>query len=376
MPQAPGSVIHFPKQSKPTPTVSKPGQIRRVFDNSQIIERFGKWLLVCGKAENTRINYTLAVRQFAKFLVDKPLTAATKEDVRDFIGHLYAKGLAATTIQARLDTLRVFGDCLHLGGLVRASVPRFILRRKIPKHLPHVLSEEQINKLIAAARSPRDLAILELGYGSGLRVSELAHLRVEDVNLRGRSLTVRQGKGGNDRVALFGRPAAVALREYIGGRTSGRLFLQHPRQQRGGVTRDQWGTWRGWWRETDDNGKSVQRTVRLGDYELPTKERARLALDAYLKNENKLPKRKPDTKPLGKQGVYRVIVQTARRAGITGVHPHLLRHSMATHCLDHGMDIRHVQELLGHTSLMATQKYSHLSTVKLKQVHTKFFPKG
>jgi len=154
------------------------------------------------------------------------------------------------------------------------------------------------------------------------------------------------------------------------------IFLQHPQHQHGGVSRDQWGAWWGQWRETDDNGKRVMRNIRLGDYDLPTKERARLALDAYLKNENKLPEREPDTLPLGKKGVYRVIVQTARRAGLTGIHSHILRHSCATHCLNHGMDIRFVQEMLGHTSLMATQKYLHLTTANLKSVHTKFFPKG
>jgi len=107
--------------------------IRRIFNNDQLIERFGRWLLVCGKSKNTRINYVISAKQFSKFLVNKPLTAATKEDVRDFIGSLYVKGLAASTIQARIDALRVLGDCLQLGGLVRACVPRAILRRKIPK---------------------------------------------------------------------------------------------------------------------------------------------------------------------------------------------------------------------------------------------------
>jgi site-specific recombinase XerD len=366
-------------QIKALPTLAparKPSAIRRVFDNSQIIERFDKWLLICGKSEHTRRAYTVAAKQFGAFLVNKPLTAATKEDVRAFIGSLYTKGRAATTIQARLDALRVLGDCLQLGSQVRVSVPRYIVRRKLPKRLPHAISEEEIKRLIAAARPPRDLAILELGYASGLRVSELANLRVEDVSLPGRSLLVRQGKGGDDRIALFGRPAAAALREYIGDRMSGRLFLQHPLHQRGGVTRDQWGVWRGWWREMDENGKHAQRSIRLGDYELPTKERAQLALDAYLKSKNKLPRRAPDAKPLGTKGVYRVILAAAKRAGIIGVTPHTLRHSCATHCLDHGMDVRQVQELLGHASIMATQKYLHVSTVSLKNVHTKCFPKG
>ncbi len=355
-----------------------PGQeskaIRRIFNNDQLIERFDKWLLICGKAANTRLSYILAAKRFAKFLVNKPLMAATKEDVRDFVGSLYVKGFAASTIQARLDALRVLGDCLQLGGLVRASVPRAILRRKIPKRLPHALSEEEIQRLIGAARIPRDLAILELGYASGLRVNELANLRIEDINVNARSLIVRQGKGGNDRIALFGRPAADALRKYIGNRMSGRLFLQHPHRQRGGVWFDKrWHIWSGQWRETDDTGKRVMRTIKLGDYDITNRERARIALHEYL--SDKLPKGKPDGKPLGKMGVYRAIVAAAKRAGIAGVHPHVLRHSCATHCLDHGMDIRHVQEVLGHSSLLATQKYLHVSTVNLKQIHTKVFPR-
>jgi site-specific recombinase XerD len=115
------------------------------------------------------------------------------------------------------------------------------------------------------------------------------------------------------------------------------------------------------------------RNVRLGDYDIPNKERARIALDAFL--AGKLPTRGPDKKPLGKKGIYRVIVAAAKRAGITGVHPHVLRHSMATHCLNRGMDIRHVQELLGHTSLVATQKYLHLATANLQKTHAKFFPR-
>jgi site-specific recombinase XerD len=348
-------------------------QIRRIFNNDQIIEKFGQWLLICGKAKNTRASYTLAAKQLGKFLVNKPLTAMTKEDVRGFIGFLYTKGFAASTMQVRLDALRCLGDCLQLGGQARASVPRYLFRRKLPKRLPPVKSEKEIRRLIRATRTPRDLAIMELGYASGLRVDELANLYVEDVNLRARSLIVREGKGGEDRIALFGKPAAVALRDYLGNRTSGRLFLQHPRRQRGGVFRDPSAGWWGQWRELDDTGKRVMRNIRLGDYDIPNKERARIALKAYL--AGRLPVREPDKKPLGKKGIYRVIVAAAKRAGITGVHPHVLRHSCATHCLNHGMDIRHVQELLGHTSLIATQQYLHLATANLQKTHAKFFPR-
>jgi integrase/recombinase XerD len=366
--------IRARNRALPKPAAPKHGTtaIRRIFNNDQLIERFDKWLLICGKAANTRLSYALAAKQFAQSLVNKPLTAVTKEDVRAFVGYLYARNLAATTIQARLDALRVLGDFLTLGGQVRICVPRYILRRKLPKRLPHAKSEEEIESLITGARTPRDLAIIELGYASALRVSELANLRIEDLNLSACSLVVRQGKGGNDRVAHFGRPAA--LREYLGERTSGPVFLQQRYSQRGSVTLGHHHIWYGQWRETDEKGKRVLRTVRLGDYELPTKQRAREVLDAYL--ADKLPRRKPGTLRLGKMGIYRVIVKAAKRAGLVGVHPHILRHSCATHCLNRGMDIRFVQELLGHTSLVATQKYLHLATVQIQSVHAKFHPRG
>jgi site-specific recombinase XerD len=167
-----------PVQSIAVPS-AKQHACRRVFNSDQLIERFDKWLLVCGRSENTRVTYTQAARQFAKFLVNKPLTAATKDDVRDFIGALYGRGLASTTMQARLDALRVFFDFLHLGGRTQDSVPRRILRRKLPKRLPHAKSEEVILQVINAAETPRDRAVLEMFYATGLRLSELAHLRIE-----------------------------------------------------------------------------------------------------------------------------------------------------------------------------------------------------
>ena len=234
------------KKALPKLPDAEPKSIRRIFNNDQLIERFGRWLQVCGKAENTRVNYVLAAKQFAKFLVNKPLTAATKDDVRAWIFSLYAKPMAPATIQTRLDSLRTLFDCLQLGSQVRASVPRFVLRRKLPKRLPHAISEEEMERLIAAARTPRERALIELGYASALRISELAHLNVEDLNLRARSLIVRRGKGGNDRIGLFGKQAADALREYLGERQSGPLFVPQPAiEQQGGVFRGKYGDWWG-----------------------------------------------------------------------------------------------------------------------------------
>src|SRR5262249_23700389 len=160
----------------------------------------------------------------------------------------------------------------------------------------------------------------------------LAMLRVEDLNPKARSLVVRQGKGGDDRIALFGREAAEALAEYLGDRQTGRVFLSEPRQQRGGVTRGRGGDWWGQWAERDDTGKLVKRSVRLGDYDIPNRERAREALSTFL--AGRIPNNRqtaPDS--LTARSIHRIILEIAKRAGVEGMHPHVLRHSMATHCL-------------------------------------------
>jgi site-specific recombinase XerC len=168
------------------------------------------------------------------------------------------------------------------------------------------------------------------------------------------------------------------LQAYIGKRTHGPLFVQEPLRQRGGVSRDRYGAWWGFWREKDDTGKRAMRSKRLGDFELPTKERAQLALTAFLTNSgvNVNAGEMPEPKGLSKRSVYRVVVKAAKRAGITEMHPHILRHSCLTHCLNRGMDLRYVQELAGHTSLSTTQVYLHTAVEHLKEVRTKFFPRG
>jgi len=344
----------------------------RLFSNEQLISRFDKWLQVTGKSANTRLAYVGTVKQFAQFLDDKPLNTVKTEDVRAFLAHLFDRGFQSSTISSRLFALRTFYDFLQLGSQVSTIAPRYVQTRKVSKRLPQSISEQDMERLIAAARNPRDLALIELGYASALRVSELASLRVEDVNLRARSLIVRQGKGGNDRIGLFGKSAADALRAYLGDRAKGFVFQPlPPRQQRGGVSRGRYGAWRGFWR--DENG---MHSVRLGDYEIPDRERARLALDAYLKDKLPHDKAEAPQRRLTTRQIWRIIAGAAKRAGIGHVHPHVLRHSCATHCLNRGMDIRFVQELLGHTSLVTTAKYLHVATSNLQATHEKHHPHG
>lgn len=361
----------------PAPPPTQPNAVRRLFDNTQLIERFDKWLQITGKRPNTRVGYGFTVKQFSKRLMDKSLAAATKQDMLDYIGYLYNKGLSAASIRAHHFALRTFYDFLQMGNQVNASIPRYVLMRKLPVRFPDAKSEEDIESLIAAARKLRDIALLELGYASGLRVSELANLRVEDLDLAARSLVVRDGKGGNDRLGLFGRKAAHALKIYLRDRQNGPVFCREPRRQQGGVTRGQYGDWWGQWRERDDNGNVVMRNVRLGDYDIPNRERARLALKKYFEKQEIVPIcGKPavsEHQPLTTRSIYRIIVGIASRAGITNVYPHILRHSMATHMLNRGMDVRFVQQLLGHANVATTAKYLHVAIARLQEVHAKFF---
>ncbi len=352
--------------------------VRRIFNSSNInqtLARFESYLIYKNFSKHTRKKYLFVVRQFLEFLGEKSFAAAKKLDYLAYFEMLSNKGLRAQSIQNSHYALRAFSKSLRLSGQIPVSIPHSVLIRKAPKRLPHAKSIEEIESLIAAAGSLRNTALLELGYAAGLRVSELSALRCEDVELKARSLTVRNGKGGKDRIALFGRKAAAAIEYYLAGRKRGPVFVAQPRRQRGGLWRDRHGTWFGQWRETARNGKHVMRTVRLGDYELPTKERARIALDAYL--ADKLPAQ-PGVIPengLSTKGIWRIVSDAAKRAGLTGVHPHTLRHSFASHLLNAGADLRSIQELLGHETVVTTQKYLHIAQAPLIATHAKFHPR-
>jgi site-specific recombinase XerD len=140
---------------------------------------------------------------------------------------------------------------------------------------------------------------------------------------------------------------------------------------------DQYHTWFGQWRESDENGRRVMRTVRLGDYEIPTKERARQALEFFLPNKAPSVKEPSPERRLSPRSILRMVVKVAKRAGIEKrVTVHTFRHSFATACLNGGMDIRHIQTLMGHISLEFTQRYLHVAMASLQRTHAKHHPRG
>jgi integrase/recombinase XerC len=240
--------------------------------------------------------------------------------IREWLAALYDQKLSAVSARRKLATLRVFFRFLVRDGLAPINTPLLLRTPKSPKKLPDVMSAEQTNALLDGVASgklerphpARDLAILELLYGCGIRVSELVGLNLDDLDRTERWLRVR-GKGRKERQVPFAGKAAAALERYLPERSSREtaLFLNH----RGG-------------RLTD---RGVRGIIKL----------------------------------------YATLI-----AGDASIHPHSFRHAFATHLLSDGADLRSIQELLGHARLSTTQKYTQVSLTDLMRVYDRAHPKA
>lgn len=246
--------------------------------------------------------------------------------LRSYLASLHERGLGRTTAARKLAALRSFYRYLGRIGAVERDPARAVRAPKTPRRIPQRLELGEVEDLLhapdpATARGKRDLAILELLYAAGVRVSELVGLDLDDLDRGSRILRVL-GKGGKERVVPFGEVAADALGDYLSARGelaaagaggSEAVFLN----ARGG-------------RLTDRSVRSIVRRY------------------------------------LGEAGI-------AHLAGKAT--PHTLRHAFATHLLDRGADLRAIQELLGHASLATTQKYTQVSTARLFEVYAKSHPR-
>jgi integrase/recombinase XerC len=244
------------------------------------------------------------------------LGATPPEDARP--AHLRA-WLATTTphaasLQRRIAAARTFYAWLVREGRVTDNPAERLRSPRVKKPLPRVVQVDEAVPLVEAplgdgSRALRNRALLEVAYGGGLRVSELAALDVGDLDLAGGLVRVRGGKGGKDRVAPIGPPAVDALRDWLAGRVRGPVF----------------------------------------------------------------------TNAAGGRLTTRAMYDVVRRAGLQQgleVHPHMLRHSFATHLLAGGADVRAIQEMLGHASLATTQRYTHVDPDQLGRVHRAAHPRA
>jgi integrase/recombinase XerC len=240
--------------------------------------------------------------------------------IREWLAALYDRKLSVVSMRRKLAALRVFFRFLVRTGVAAMNAPRLVRTPRSPKKLPDVMTTEQANALldgVAAGKlerphPARDLAILELLYGAGLRVSELVGLNLDDLDRAERWLRVR-GKGRKERQAPFGGKAAEALERYLAERASKEpaLFLNH-------------------------------RGARLTDR--------------------------------GVRGIVKLYATLI--AGDSSLHPHSFRHAFATHLLSDGADLRSIQELLGHARLSTTQKYTQVSLTDLMAVYDRAHPKA
>jgi integrase/recombinase XerC len=239
-------------------------------------------------------------------------------DVRGFIAEQIKAGYNKNTVSRRLASLRSFFKFLRREGYIKANPARLVSNIKLPKVLPKFLSVDDIFSLVEKPEGmgflpSRDRAILEILYSSGLRVAELSGLNVDDVNIKGGLIKVK-GKGRKERIIPVGSKAIDALKSYM-----------------------------------------IERVL------LKSKNRA-----LFL---SRLGKR------LTERGIRRIVVKYARAVQISGqVGPHTLRHTFATHLLQGGADLRIIQELLGHSSLSTTQKYTHLDVTHLMDIYDRSHP--
>ena len=278
-------------------------------------------------SDNTCAAYGGDLRQFAEFLRSRNVVAAasvSRADIVDFLSAQRGAGRKGSTRARRTAAIRMFMRYLKERRAISEDPSGLLESPKRATVLPRVLSEAEVSAMIEAVdgddpRSLRDRALLEVMYGSGLRVSEACALSFDDIVADGELLRIL-GKGRKERLVPIGGAAGAALRRYA---DSGR----------GAFARS-------------DSGTHVFLT-RLG-------------------------------RPFTRQGVFKVIRERAAAVGIapSRISPHVLRHSFASHLLAHGADIRAIQELLGHADIGTTQIYTHVDTERLGEVHRRYHPRA
>jgi integrase/recombinase XerD len=284
-----------------------------------------------GRSANTLAAYRRDLAAYAEFLAARrlQLDEVTDRVVEDYLAFLRASGKAPASVARALVAVRSLHRFCEDEGWAPTNPAEDVERPRVPSGLPKALSEGEVLTLLAAvtgedAMARRDRAILEVLYGCGLRVGELVGLSLTDLDLDA-GLLRAFGKGAKERVVPVGRLAREALRAWL--ELSGRGALIPER----------------WARRTD--AEAVFLNARGGR--------------------------------LSRQGAWGVVRHHGDKVGLGHrLTPHVLRHSCATHMLDHGADIRVVQELLGHASISTTQVYTKVSTERLRQVYEAAHPRA
>jgi len=337
--------------------------------NRELAAAFERYLIARGRSSLTIRAYKAAVLTLTESLGAASLAVVDRITLRSLLSKLYRKGLHPNTLNLRMAALRSFFKFIRLTGLTKHDPTLLIAHRRLPRQLPRVLSVEEIERLIAAARNPFERAVVEVLYATGVRVSELVNLRLENIDFAEHVILVKRGKGGEDRYVLFGRPASLAMRDYIASRPSRTGFLFEARAHEGRICQ-QVGHW--YARFYVDG---AQHEIAIGSVrELRTAKAARREFERIATS---FPGYRPKAaRPYTARAIGLLVSRLARRAGLGRVHPHALRRAMACHMLASGANIRAIQELLGHERISTTTIYTHLTAQDLKKAHSRFHPHG
>lgn len=278
-----------------------------------------------GLSANSIYSYGEDLKKYTGYLKKQGMEdpkKITRKEITDFL-FLLRKKVSPVSISRLLSTLRSFHKFLLREKITSADPSNLIETPKVDKKIPSFLILEEVEKILKAPdlkkiQGARDKAILELMYAAGLRVSELAGLKVGDVNMDVGFVKCK-GKGSKERIVPLGKSAERFLRKYINEarakllkkKTSVQLFLAQ-------------------------GGRSLSR-----------------------------------------QSIWKMIKAMVKKSGVNKkTSPHTLRHSFATHLLERGADLRSVQEMLGHTSITTTQIYTHINQARLKKIHKQFHPRA
>ena len=296
------------------------------------VEEFLTWLSAeRGRSANTLSAYRRDLRVYVGWLREQamPLADVDEAVLTTYVGWLRQSGRAPASVARALVSVRSLYRFMAEEGRLAADPAAEVEVPRVPKGLPKPLTEAEVAALLDAvvgdgAVARRDRAMLEVLYGTGLRISELVGLGLADIDLQS-TLLRAFGKGAKERMVPIGRFARDALAAYLG--PGGRDVL------------------------------APERWARRGDAEA-----------VFLNRRGGR---------LSRQGAWQIVRGHGDRAGLGDrLSPHVLRHSCATHMLDHGADIRAVQELLGHASLSTTQVYTLVSTERLRTVYDAAHPRA
>ncbi|MEW5922060.1 MAG: site-specific tyrosine recombinase XerD [Bacillota bacterium] len=279
-----------------------------------------------GLSANTLDSYGRDLKKYLNYLQQRGITSleeTDREEIARFLAQQQEKGLAPTSVTRCLAAIRSFYQFLLKEQLIEANPAKELETPRTEKVLPQVLSCNEVELLLEQPESGkttglRDKAMLEMLYATGIRVSELTSLDINDINIKMGFLRC-EGKGSKERMIPLGSAAIKSLQDY----------LKHSR------------------------GTMIK-----------NKDEKALFLNQQGKR-------------LTRQGFWKILKKYSRKAGINGeITPHTLRHSFATHLLENGADLRSVQEMLGHADISTTQIYTHLTRQKIREIYNQTHPRA